>query len=284
MSGVVLRADPNDPPPRNGPSPYVELGVQTAFSFGRGAALAKDLIPRAHVLGLDAIGVTDCNTLAGMARMHVDAKAAGMRTIVGCRLEPTDAPPLLAWAPTRAAYGGLCRLLTEGRMAAGDAQKGNVATGKDCALTLAQVAAHAGDLVLATAPPPGDLDALAAALPRLTDALPLRYLAAAHFYRGDDRARIEQLDRLARRHGLALLATNDVLYAHRAQRPLQDVITCIRERTTLPEAGFLLEANGERHLKGPDEMVRLFAPWPHAIRATREIADLPIDARRIARE
>ena len=135
-------------------------------------------------------------------------------------------------------------------MAAGDEARGNTATGKDCALTLAQVAAHADGLVLATAPP-ADIDAFEAALPRLVEALPLRHLAAAHLYRGDDRARIGRLDALARAHGLSLLATNDVLYAHRAQRPLQDVITCIAKRVTLPDAGYLLEANGERHLKGP---------------------------------
>ena len=272
MTGTVLAPNPADPPRPNPPSPYVELGVQTAFSFGRGAALSDDLIPRAHGLGFDAIGVTDVNTLAGIVRMHTDAKAARMRVIIGCRLEPTDAAPLLAWAPTRAAYGRLCRLLTEGRMAAGDEARGNTATGKDCALTLAQVAAHADGLVLATAPP-ADIDAFEAALPRLVEALPLRHLAAAHLYRGDDRARIGRLDALARAHGLSLLATNDVLYAHRAQRPLQDVITCIAKRVTLPDAGYLLEANGERHLKGPGEMARLFAPWPHAIRATRLVAD-----------
>jgi error-prone DNA polymerase len=50
-------------------------------------------------------------------------------------------------------------------------------------------------------------------------------------------------------------------------------MTCIREKTTICEAGFLLDANAERHLKSPAEMARLFARWPHAIAATREFAD-----------
>ena len=272
VSGIDLRADEADPPRANGPSPFVELGVQTAFSFGRGAALSSDLVPRAWALGYDAIGVTDVNTLAGIVRMHAHAKEAGMRAVIGARLEPLDAPPLLAWAPTRAAYGRLCRMVAAGRMAAGDARKGQAASGRDCALTLEMVADHAEGLRIATAPP-SDPAALEAEMPRLAEALPLTHLAAACLYRGDDRARVERLDQLARAHGLDLLATNDVLYAHRAQRPLQDVITCIRERTTLAEAGFRLEANAERHLKGPAEMCRLFADWPHAIRATRELAE-----------
>ena len=270
MSGHELRATGDVP--RNAPAPYVELAVQTCFSFGRGVSDANELVVRAHALGYDCLGVTDANTLAGIVRMHVDARTARMRAVIGCRLEPMDAPPLLAWPTDRAAYGRLCRLLTEGRMEAGDDTKGHVATGKDCALTLAHVAAHAEGLVLATAPP-RDVGALEADLPRLLDALPLTHLAASHAYRGDDRARIDHLDRLARAHGLALLATNDVLYAHRAKRPLADVVACIRERTTVEEAGFLLEGNAERHLKGPREMARLFAPWPHAVRATRAVAD-----------
>ncbi len=101
----------------------------------------------------------------------------------------------------------------------------------------------------------------------------LRHIAASYLYRGDDRARINRLDRLARRHGLSILATNDVHYHAPDRRPLQDVMTCILHKTTIAKAGFLLHANAERHLKSPAEMQRLFAEWPHAIRATREVAD-----------
>ena len=78
---------------------------------------------------------------------------------------------------------------------------------------------------------------------------------------------------IARRHGCTILATNDVHYHAPDKRPLQDVMTCIREKVTLPAAGYLLNPNAERHLKSPEEMVRLFARWPHAISATREFAD-----------
>ena len=119
-----------------------------------------------------------------------------------------------------------------------------------------------------------DLDAFEAELPRLRDALPsLRHVAASWLYRGDDAARIERLDRLARAHGCTILATNDVHYHAPDRRPLQDVVTCIREKVTIATAGYLLNPNAERHLKSPEEMVRLFARWPHAISATREFAD-----------
>src|SRR6476620_9158340 len=77
------------------------------------------------------------------------------------------------------------------------------------------------------------------------------YLAARHSYRGDDRARIAALAQLAARVGLPLVATNAVLYHAAHRRPLQDVLTCIREKCTIHEAGLKLEANAERHLKPP---------------------------------
>jgi error-prone DNA polymerase len=101
----------------------------------------------------------------------------------------------------------------------------------------------------------------------------LRHVAASWLYRGGDAARIERLDRLARAHGCTILATNDAHYHAPDRRPLQDVVTCIREKVTIATAGYLLNPNAERHLKSPEEMARLFEHWPHAISATREFAD-----------
>ena len=99
------------------------------------------------------------------------------------------------------------------------------------------------------------------------------YLAAQHLYRGDDGARIEALAELAAACGTPLVATGDVLYHTPARRPLQDVLTCIREHCTIDEAGYRLVANAERHLKPGAEMARLFARHPEALARTLEIAD-----------
>jgi error-prone DNA polymerase len=98
------------------------------------------------------------------------------------------------------------------------------------------------------------------------------YLAVSHLYRGDDRARIEALAQIAERAGVAIVATNDVLYHAPERRPLQDVLTCIREKTTIAAAGRLLAANGERHLKAPREMARLFRGYEEALYNTLRIA------------
>ena len=82
---------------------------------------------------------------------------------------------------------------------------------------------------------------------------------------GSDRRRLAKLQRLADRVGIPLLATNDALYASPADRPLHDVVTCIREGVTIQSAGRLLASNAERHLKSPQEMERLFRDCPDAI-------------------
>ncbi|MDE3131799.1 MAG: error-prone DNA polymerase, partial [Acidobacteriota bacterium] len=79
---------------------------------------------------------------------------------------------------------------------------------------------------------------------------------------------------LGRRAGAPIVASGDVLYHAAERRPLQDVLTCIREKCTIHAAGLKLEANAERRLKSPAEMARLFASWPEAVARTAEIADL----------
>jgi error-prone DNA polymerase len=259
---LVRRTDM--PPPPVERAPYVELGVTSPFSFLRGASDAIELVLRALELGMDSIGIADRNTLAGVVRMHSACRDAGLKPLIGCRLDLTDAPSLLAYPLNRNGYGRLSRLLSLGKMRA---EKG------ECELSLADVAAHQNGIAF-IAWPSDDLDVFEAELKRLRETLPsLRHVAASWLYRGDDAARIGRLDRLAKMHGCTILATNDVHYHAPDRRPLQDVVTCIREKVTLRSAGYLLNPNAERHLKSPAEMARLFARWPHAISATREFAD-----------
>ena len=245
---------------------FVELGVTTGFSFLRGASDAVELAGTAHALGYDAIGIADRNSLAGVVRMHVAADKAALRPVIGARIMLTCGTGFLAYPRDRAAYGRLSALISKGRMndPQGRWQKKGV-----CDLTLDDLADHAQGLALIWLPG-DDLSVL----PALTARLPgLGHVAASFLYRGDDVARINRLDRAARACGLSILATNDVHYHAADRRPLQDVMTCIRLGTTIDRAGFLLDANAERHLKSPAEMARLFSRWPHAIRAARDLAD-----------
>jgi len=281
------------PPPRS--APFVELGLVSCFSFLRGASDAVDLAARARALGYDALGIADANSLAGVVRLHSEARALGLRPVIGCRIETAEGLEFLAYPADRAAYGRLSRLISAGRMATleGAWQDKGV-----CDISLAMLAGHSEGVHLVLVPP-HDLEAqftiagtgnvvaldgsrreqalqalFSGLIPHLATRLPtLRHLAASYLYSGDDLARINALDALARQHGLAILATNLPLYHVPQRRPLHDVMTAIRHKTTVAAAGHLLEGNAERHLKGPEEMVRLFAAWPHALEAARNLAD-----------
>ena len=253
-------------------SGYAELQVSSNFSFLRGASHGEELVRRAAELGHAAIAVTDRNTLAGVVRAHVAAKACGVKFMVGARLDlcadladPAEGSGLglLVYPTDRAAYGRLSELLTLGKRRA---PKGA------CWLTLPDVIAHAaGQIFIALAPDEPDA-AFQETLAGFARAVPC-YLAGSQLYRGDDVRRLDRLAEIARLAGTPLVATNDVHAHDAARRPLQDVLTCIREHCTIDEAGFRLFANAERHLKAGDEMARLFRRWPDAVARTCEIAE-----------
>ncbi|MEO0713646.1 MAG: error-prone DNA polymerase [Pseudomonadota bacterium] len=244
---------------------YAELAVTTNFSFLRGASHAEELVVQAKNLGLSAIGVADRNTLAGVVRAHSAAREAGLKLLVGARLVPTDGPELICYPTDRAAYGRLSRLLSKGKLRA---DKG------DCLISLEDILAHAEGQVFIVLPPDSLNSAFGRTLERLAQAWPGRLFTAARFsFSGRNRERIARLADLGAKAGAPIVAINDVLYHAPDRRPLQDVVTCIREHCTIDQAGFHLEANAERHLKSPEEMARLFKGFEPAIARTQAIAE-----------
>src|SRR3546814_12666558 len=83
---------------------YAELPCASHFSFLRGASSPDELFAQAEACGLDALAITDRNTLAGIVRAHEAAKLAGVRLIVGCRLDLSEGQSLLVYPMNRAGY------------------------------------------------------------------------------------------------------------------------------------------------------------------------------------
>ena len=245
-------------------SGYVELQVLSNFSFLEGASHPEELAVTAAALGHRALAVADRNTLAGIVRAHQACKQAGIRLVVGARLDLIDAPSLLCFPRDRAAYGRLSRLLTTGRRRATKGQ---------CDLTLADVAVAADGQLFVALPPVWPDAAFARDLSAVRARLGPVYLAAQMRYDGRDTARLPALAALATTAETPLVATNDVLCHSPRRRPLVDLVTCIREHCTVEQAGWRLAAHAERHLKPAAEMARLFKDDPQAVARTVAIAD-----------
>ncbi|RWB05977.1 error-prone DNA polymerase [Mesorhizobium sp.] len=247
--------------------PYAEFGIQSNFSFLRGASKPEELVVAAKFLGFSSIGLADRNTVAGVVRAWQQAKVEGLSCHPGCRLVFCDgAPDVLAYPQDRKGWGHLCRLLTQANMR-DDSEKGAPLLYRDDLFEW-------GDrMSLAILP---DLSTPAQDL-RLISRLKDRFgktlrLAVSPDYHGNDRYRVEQAAAMAEASGIPLMATNDVLYHTSERRRLQDVLTAIRLNVPVAEAGLELAANAERHLKPPMEMARLFRRHPQALAQTQHFA------------
>jgi len=250
---------------------YCELQITSNFSFLRGASHPEELVEQALALGYPKLAITDLNTLAGIVRAHVIARKHELQLIPACRLDLLDGHSLLAYPTHREAYARLSALLSLGNLRA---EKGK------CHLYKADVFAHSEGMIFVAIPPAAlgknfefepsfvqDLQEYATAFRKDL------YLAASRTYLGQDQKRLFRLAELAEGLQLPLVATNDVYYHHPQRRELQDVLTCVREKCTIQNAGFRLHQNAERHLKPIVEMERLFRQYPEAISNTLKIAE-----------
>ena len=250
---------------------YTELQITTNFSFLRGASHPEEMVEQSAACGYHAVAVTDRNTFAGIVRAHVAAKKSGIRFIPACRLDLMDGPSLLAYPTDKLAYAELSALLTAGNLRV---EKGQ------CHLFKADVFNHARGSKFVVIPPPGLNEvfdfapAFRSVLKEYRDGLGEElYIAATRSYGGDDAKYLFRIQQLAAQLDIPMVATNDVHYHHPGRRELQDVVTCVREKCTIYNAGFRLHPNAERYLKPVDEMQRLFRKYPDAIAQTRAIAD-----------
>ena len=243
---------------------YAELQVTTNYSFLRGASHADELFSQATKLGINALGVVDRHSLAGIVKAHLAAKDSGVRLVAGCRLDLTDGTAILVYPRDRAAYGRLCRLLTLGKSRAG---KGA------CTLTWEDLVSFGEGLIAVLIPDQADTT-LQARLERLrSDFTDRSYMAFTLRRRPNDAIRLQALSELAATTRIPTIITNDVLYHIPERRILQDVLTCIREKCTIDKLGFKRERFADRWLKSPAEMSRLFLQYPGAIARTQEIVE-----------
>jgi error-prone DNA polymerase len=216
---------------------YAELHCLSAFSFQRGASLAIELFERAKEQGYAALAITDECTLAGIVRALEASRKTGIKLIVGSEFQFADGPKCVLLVENQQGYARLCQLITAARRRA---PKGSYES-------LREDLGDTEGLLALWLPGPEPDEAEAA---WLKERFPDRCWLAVELHRGpDDDARLAALRVLGEHLALPLVAAGDVHMHVRARRPLQDVMTAIRHKTSVAQAGHRLFHNGERHLR-----------------------------------
>ena len=239
---------------------YAELFINSNFSFLIGASHAEELVLRASELALGAIAITDKNTFAGVVRGHAAAKELGVSYIVGVQLVLNNGSSVLAYPKNRVGYGNLCRLLTIGKRRT---------TKGECDLELADLLEWGGDCILITV---SGITSKAATMLKETFGSNV-YIGMVPYYDGEDEYRFTCCAKQAEKLGLSIVALGNVLMHHGQRRKLADILSCIREKTSIDKLGRLAQPNAERRLKSEFEIRRVFKRYPEALQNTAVIAE-----------
>lgn len=253
---------------------YAELHALSNFSFQRGASHAQELAERASELGYQALAITDECSVAGVVRAHEVAKELGLKLLPGAEflVQAPDAFRLVVLPHNAAGWGNLCEFITEARKAGDVVEKGSyrVALGEtdfsrlgDCEILLAPLhEAGAGAI---------NTEALCAHCAWAAGLFGINSWLAVELLQGlDDALRLQQLQEVAQRTGIRLVAAGHVLMHKRSRKPLHDVMTAIKLGKPVHECGFALQPNAEAHLR---PRMRLAEIYPASLlRATLEVA------------
>ncbi len=233
---------------------YAELHCLSNFSFQRGASSAQELFQRAKRHGYTALAITDECTLAGIVRAWQASKDSGLPLIIGSEMQIENGPKIVLLVEDLGGYQTLCRIITLARRRA---KKGEYRLLPDDF----EIASN-GLLAVWLPEIESDTQACLAQGNWLHERFAERLWLGVELHRGpDDEQRLADLLALAQSLSIPAVASGDVHMHARGRRALQDTMTAIRHHTTVAEAGHLLFANGERHLRTPDALAELYPDW-----------------------
>ncbi|MCH8349291.1 MAG: DNA polymerase III subunit alpha [Chloroflexi bacterium] len=253
---------------------YAELHCHSNYSFQEGASSVEDLLVRSKELGHQALALTDHDNLCGAMHFAQVAKSLEMQAITGAEITLNDGSHLTLLAETRQGYSNLCNLISHSYIG-GDRRNPK--------LDPRHLPELAQGIILLTGCRNGRIPSLLAEgdLRGAQDRLEqyLDWFGTANVFvelqqnlvRGDT-PRNRRLVELARKHGLPVVATNNVHYHVPERHRLQDALVAIKNNLSLEETHRQRRSNGQFYLKSPAEMAALFADCPEAIENTLRIA------------
>ena len=246
---------------------YFPLWCKSNFSFLEGASHPEELVEACSALGIEGLALADRDGVYGVVEAHVKARELGLRLLVGAEMTLEDDSRLILYAMDRGGYANLCRLITVGRRRSAKGES---------RVKWAEVCSHAEGLLALWG---GEMSLLSGLADPFFIAHDLRqafgdrlYALVVRHKRAEETPQEARVRKRAERFRMPVVAGTEVLYHQPSRRDLQDILTCIRHRTTLADAGRRIKPNGEHFLKPPHVFASLFADDPVAVGRTREVA------------
>ncbi|MEX2444827.1 MAG: error-prone DNA polymerase [Alkalispirochaeta sp.] len=281
-------------------SECVPLWCTSVHSFLIGASHPQELVTAAADAGCYGIAITDRDSLGGVVEAWQQVTELGRenpvresasrestprqrspRLLIGAEVTVAVTKPgeefdlsgeavaatvplsyrVLLYASGAVGYGNISELISHGRLRR---PKG------ESLVTAEEVRALSGEVLMIWTEDSGDETALQELLP----AFPGRaWIGISRHFRPGDQDTEMRLRAWAERFDVPIVALPHVLYHHPSRREVQDVLTCIREGTTLDDSAETLLPNASFTLPTPDSMAYVYRDQPQWIAETRRIAD-----------
>ena len=273
---------------------FVHLHVHTQYSILDGAAAIKPLIKRAKALGMNAIAITDHGNMYGVKNFHDTATDAGVKPILGCEVyvvknrfekdkDEKAGDHLILLAKNLEGYHNLCKMVsysfTEGfyykpridKQLLEQYHEGLICCSACLGGEVPQAIMHndmeeAERVVQWFKGVFGDDYYLELQLHKATveranhEAYPMQLKVNEH------------LRRLAAKHGVRLVCTNDVHFVDEDNAEAHDRLICLSTGKDLDDPKRMLYSKQE-WLKTREEMAAIFGDVPEAMATTVEICE-----------
>lgn len=263
------------------------LHVHSHYSLLDGTDGPEALVAEAARLGLDALAITDHDSLSAVPTFAAAARGTGVGTVFGAELNlelpaartGMPDPPgehLLVLARDAAGYRSLSAAISAANLAGG--AKGHPVYDRDA---LAEAAGGRWAVLTGcrkgAVPAALERDGMPAACKALSELIDrfgrehVHMEITRHGQPGDDR-RCAQLAEIAAKLGVPTVATDQVHYARPAGFRTYAAVAALRARRTLEQIDAWLPAGPVAHLRAPEEMRRRYRAFPGAVERAGELA------------
>ena len=267
---------------------FAHLHVHTEYSLLDGSNKIKEYVARVKELGMDSAAITDHGVMYGVIDFYREARAAGIRPIIGCEVYVAPGSRfdkesgggedryyhLVLLAENNTGYANLMKIVSKG-FTEGYYYKPRVDM---------EVLEHYHEGIIAlSACLAGEVQRnISKGLPEEARKAARRYEAC--FGRGNfflelqDHGYPEQrmvnpeLLKMSRELDIPLVATNDVHYTMAEDADAHDILLCIQTNKKLADQDRMRYEGGQFYVKSEEEMKELFPYALEALENTQRIA------------